>query len=148
MDNIFGAMASELQGLSSFVQQYIILNKVCQTSQSVMILLEHVRAQLDMLSLRHLSPSIMTHGYLRELLFKIQTELPHHLRLPVDPIKELWRYHKALRCVTLLEDKLLVLMTLALLDRESNFEIYLVINLHTPCNQRRTMTGGGCKISN
>ena len=54
-----------------------------------MTLLEHVRAQLDSLSLGHLSPSIMTPNYLREILTKIQTELPHHLRLPVDPTEEI-----------------------------------------------------------
>ena len=83
------------QELNYFVQQFfqlmMITNKVRQTSQSLTILLEHVRAQLDMLSLGHLSPSIVTPGHLRDLLLRVQTELPHHLRLPVDPTEGLWK---------------------------------------------------------
>lgn len=125
----------ELQEISGFMQRYFqlmaIKNKVGQNSQSLTTLLEHVRAQLDM-SLGHLSPSIVTPGHLREVLLGIQTELPHHLRLPVDPTKELWKYN-ALGCVTLLENrKLLILMSIPLLDRESVFEIYQVINLPMP----------------
>ncbi len=75
-----------MQELDNFIRQYFqllsITARVRQTSQSLMTLLEHVRAQLDSLSLGHLSPSIMTPNYLREILTKIQTELPHHLRLP------------------------------------------------------------------
>lgn len=56
-----------------------------------MILKEHVRAQLDMLSL-----GIVTPGHLRELLLKIQAELPYHFRLPMDPDKELWKYYNVL----------------------------------------------------
>lgn len=60
----------------------------------------------------------------------MQTELPQHLRLPVAPTKELRKYDSAFRCVTLLENrKLLVLMYILLLNRESIFEIYQVINL-------------------
>ena len=98
-----------------------------------MTLLEHVRAQLDSQSLGHLSPSIVTPNYLKGILIRIQTELPHHLWLPLDPTEELWRYYNVLGCVTLMEnDKLLILMSVPLLDRDSMFEIYQVINLPIP----------------
>ena len=59
------------------------------------------------------------------------------MRLPVDPIEELWKYYSALGCVTLIEnDKLLILMSVPLLDRDSIFEIYQVINL--PITYSRT----------
>ena len=137
VSNITESVKAELQELDNFIQQYFqllsITARVRQTSQSLMTLLEHVRAQLDSLSLGHLSPSIMTPNYLREILTKIQTELPHHLRLPVDSTEELWRYYSALGCVTLMEgDKLLILMSVPLLDRDSTFEIYQVINLPIP----------------
>ena len=88
VSNITELVRSELQELDNFVQQYFQLSsitaRVRQTSQSLMTLLEHVRAQLDSLSLGHLSPSTMMLNYLKEILTKIQTELPHDLRLPVD----------------------------------------------------------------
>lgn len=69
-------MANEIQVLSGFIQQDFqqisIVNKVLQSSQTLTILMEHVRAQIDMLSLEQLSPGIATLGNLRELLLKIQ----------------------------------------------------------------------------
>ena len=99
--NISAALEKEFQELNGFLQRYfqliITANCVRQTGQSLTILLEHVRAQLDMLILGHLSPSIVISGHLRELLLGIQTKLLHHLRLPIDPVKELWKYYNAIR---------------------------------------------------
>lgn len=135
--NNLEAVTDELQELCGFVQQYfqliIITNRVQQTGQSLIILLDHMKAQLDMLSLGHLSPSIVTLGSLKKLLLKLQAELPHHLCLPVDPTEELGKYYTALGYVTLSEDKkLLVLASIPLSNRESLFEIYQVINLYIP----------------
>ena len=132
-----GNVTDGLIELDNFVQQYFqlmaIITRVRQTSRTLITLLEHVRAQLDMLSLGHLSPSIVTPSHLRSILVGIRARLPHHLRLPVDPTKELWMYYNALGCVTLLEDdKLLVLLSVPLLDRDSIFEIYRVMNLPLP----------------
>ena len=113
VSNVTESVRLELQELNNFVQQYFqllsITARVQQTSQSLMTLLEHVRAQLDSLSLGDLSPSIVMPNYLKGILIRIKTELPHHLWLPVDPTEELWKYHSALGCVTLMEnDKLLI----------------------------------------
>jgi len=75
-----------------------------------------------MLSLGQLSPSIVTPSCLRSILVGIRAGLSHHMRSPVDPTKELWMYYSALGCVTLLEDdKLLVLISVPPLDRDSIF---------------------------
>ena len=142
VSHITETVRSELQDLNNFVLQHFqllsITARVWQTSQSLITLLEYVRAQLDSLSLGHLSPSIVTLNYLRGILIKIQTELPHHLRLPVDPTEELWKYYNALGGVTLMEDdKLLILMSVPQLDRDSTFEIYQVINLFLILRQTR-----------
>ena len=61
----------------------------------------------------------------------MQAELLHHLRLSINSIEGLWKYHLALSCISL-EDKLLVLVSVPLLDRDSTFEIYQVINMPIP----------------
>lgn len=61
----------------------------------------------------------MTPAHLREILVGIRTLLLHHLRLPVDPIEELWKYYRSL-----FDDKLLILLSVPLLDKDSTFEIY------------------------
>ena len=58
------------------------------------------------------------------------------LRFPIDLTEELWKYYSALGCVTFLEDKkLLVLVSISLLDRMNMFEIYQVINSTIPSHQ-------------
>lgn len=60
---------SELQELSDFLRQYFklmtITNGWRQTGRSLTIFLKHMKPQLDMLSLGHLSPSIAISGHLR-----------------------------------------------------------------------------------
>ena len=132
--NISETLEREFQELSGFMQQYFLLtivaNRVRQTGQSQIISLEHVRTQLDMLSLGNLSPNLVTTWYLRELLQRIQANLPHHLRLPVDPVKELGKYYSLLGSTTILEEvKLLVLVSVPLVERGSRFEVYELMNL-------------------
>ena len=70
----------ELEGLLlKYLQLLAIVNRVRQTSHTFTVLLEHVRAQLDMLYMGHLSPSMITPERLREVLLEVQAKLPHHL---------------------------------------------------------------------
>lgn len=137
MNNATIELAEELRELGGFVQLVFLLlmmtNRVRHMVQTLLTLLEHIMTQLDILSLGHLSPSVVTPNHLREVLLRIQTELPHHLRLPLDPTEGLWKYYISLGCVTLLEgSKLLVVTSLPLLDRNGLFEIYQVLNLPIP----------------
>lgn len=90
----------------------------------MIIVLDHVGDQFEMSSLRDLSSSIVTSSHLKELLLKIQTYLPGHLRLHVMEISQV------IKLITLPDDnKLLVLLVLPSLDRKGNFEIYQVISI-------------------
>ena len=98
--------------------------------------LAHLSSQLDMLSLGHVSPSIITPENLKKLLLEMQTKLPYHLTLPEDPTENLWKYYQSLSCTTILnEDRFLVIVSVPLLDRETTFEIYKVFNTPLPYNQ-------------
>ena len=103
MINVSETIAKEFQELSDFMQYFrliMITNRMRQPGQFLMVLLEYVKAQLDVLLSGHLSSSVVSPSRLKELLLEIQTELPHYLRLPVDPTKELWKYYSILSCVT------------------------------------------------
>ena len=134
LGNVTRSMSMELRRLRGFVKQLsMAISRLQQTSQSLHLSLAHVRAQLDMLFLGHLLPSLMAPTHLRDILLKIQTEFPHHLRLPSDPTRELWRYYISLGCITLVEEeKILALVPVPLLDRDSIFEVFQVINLPIP----------------
>ena len=47
--------------------------------------LDHIQLQLNMLSLGHLSPSVITPRGLKKLLTEIKGHLPEFLSLPYDP---------------------------------------------------------------
>ena len=137
LEQMTRSMSVELQKLEGFEAQFMQLlmaiNRLKQTSQALQLSLEHVIAQLDMLSLGHLSPSIVTPGHLRDILLKIQAALPHILRLPPDPSLGLWRYYNSPSCIILIEDtKLLALVPILLLNRGSIFEVFQTINLSIP----------------
>ena len=69
------AIAKELRELNDFIHQYshlmMITNRLQRINQFLMALLEHVKAQLDMLSLGHLSLSVISSCRLRRLLLEI-----------------------------------------------------------------------------
>ena len=137
LSNVSQSLSMELWRLRGFVKQFLQLsmaiNRLRQTSQSLRLSLEHVKTQLDMLFLGHLSPSLVAPAHLQDILLRIQTELPHHLRLPSDPTRELWRYYSSLGCLTLVEEgKILAIVPVPLLDRDSTFEVFQVINLPIP----------------
>ena len=90
-----------------------------------------------------LSPSIITPTWLKEVLLGIQARSLHPLRLPVDSTKQSWKYYSTLGCVTLLENKkLLVLISVPLL------EIYQLINLPMPYpkTNKKLEAVGRCKV--
>lgn len=49
--------------------------------------------QLNMLTLGHLSPSVISPKNLRSLLIGIASKLPPGILLPSDPTTELWNYY-------------------------------------------------------
>ena len=55
--------------------------------------------------------------------------------LPSDPTTELWNYNKILSCHTLLDmNRIVVAMSIPLLDYDSNFQIFKPFNLPIPVN--------------
>jgi len=96
---------------------------------AAMFCLEDLKLQLNMLSLGHLSPSIITPKFLKSLLISIATQLPPALSLPLAPVPHQWQYYKFLTCTTMLhENQILVIISVPLLDRNGQFEIFQVHN--------------------
>ena len=64
--------------------------------------MEHVQLQFNMLSLGHLSPSVITPRSLKGLLLEIENHLPEYLKLPYDPKGEIWGVNQTFTCTTVL----------------------------------------------
>ena len=137
LDKITRTFENQVVKLEEFVQIYLQLDLMIVQVKGMIIngrmYMEHLSSQLDMLSLGHVSPSIITPKNLKKLLLEMQSKLPYHLTLPEDPIKNLWKYYQSLTCTTVLdEDKILVIVSVPLLDRNTTFEIYKVCNAPLP----------------
>lgn len=143
LDNITEAIEGQLKELETFVQLYVQLDLITGELrlliQKAMFYAEHIKSQLNMLSLGHLSPSTITPGNLKVLLNEIKDNLPKYLELTEDPNKNLWFFYRFLTCTTVLHDsQILVIISVPLLDSNNKFEVYKAYNLPTPMHKNRT----------
>ena len=82
-----------------------------------------------MLSLSHLSPSLIIPQNMKHLLLTVKTKLPFSLKLPEDPATNIWYFYRTLICKTALDnDKLLNIINLLLRDQK---RVYGVFGIHT-----------------
>ena len=95
--------------------------------------MEDLQLQLNMLSLSHLSSSVITAQSLKRLLSEMKSKLPHHLTFPNDADRKLWTYYQSLTCTTILHRRMfLAVVYVPLTDRGNKFEIYNIINSQLP----------------
>ena len=123
--------------LEDYIRKYLhfstIINQLHQRLQTLLGSIRNLRVQLDMLSLGHLSSNIVDPTLLRDHLLGVQAKLPRHLKLPADPATELWHYYNSLSCLTLVENgRLLIVVSLPLLDSNDIYEVFRLINLPIP----------------
>ena len=92
--------------------------------------MEHIKLQLNMLSLGHLSPAVITPRGLKKLLVEIESHLPEFLKLQYDPKGKIWKFYQTLNCSTVLDEaRFLVIVSIPLLHKFNKFEIYDVFNM-------------------
>ena len=74
---------------------------------------------------------------LQDILYDIQKHIPEYLSLPQDP-KTIWYYYLSLTTVTIIKrKKLLTLVSLPLIDTNSQYVLYQIFNLPVPYNLTR-----------
>ena len=122
-----------------YVQLDLITGELRLLIQKAMFYAEHIKSQLNVLSLGHLSPSTTTLGNLKVLLNEIKDNLPKYLELTEDPNKNLWFFYRFLTCTTVLHDnKILVIISVPLFHSNNKFEVYKAYSLPTPMYKIRT----------
>jgi len=137
LENITQEIERQIVELGNFVQLYVQLDLITGELklliQKAMTYLEHLSSQLNMLSLGHLSPSVISPTNLKQLLKEISDRLPRYLELFGNPNKDMWFFYRFLTCTTILyDDKILTVILIPLLDANNKFEIYRTYNLPLP----------------
>ncbi|MET0106093.1 MAG: hypothetical protein ABW072_13270, partial [Sedimenticola sp.] len=122
-----------------YAQMDLILTGIRDAIQRGTLYLQNLRLELNMLSLGRLSPSSITPKNLRKLLIQIRSKLPSTLKLPEDPRSNIWYFYRTLICTTILDDdKIIVVITVPLLDFTGEYEVFRVHNIPLPmCNERQ-----------
>ena len=125
--------ASLEQFINLYFQYKLLLDEIKLKMQNAVVYLDNLRAELSMLSLNHLSPSTISPSNLRSLLLEIKDKLPATIRLPSDPITDIWYFYNTLTCTTYLDgDKILIVLSIPLLDFKEKFHVYKVYNFPLP----------------
>ena len=107
LGNITQALEREVFQVGQFVQLYLQLDSVIQAVRRTIWQAgsypDHIQLQLNMLSLGHLSPSVITPRGLKKLLTEIKRHLPEFLSLPYDPRGKIWKFYQTLTCATVID---------------------------------------------
>ncbi|XP_052082136.1 uncharacterized protein LOC127719850 isoform X1 [Mytilus californianus] len=130
-------LEKQIEVMGSYLQAYLHMDMIIGEIKDLMNIagdyLNHLQLQLNMLSLGHMSPSLISPGNLRVLLTDIKRRLPATLKIPGDEVKDIWNFYKFLTCSTVLdENKIIIIITLPLLDIRDTYEIYKIHNLPVP----------------
>ena len=131
LGNITQALACEVFQVGQFVQLYLQLTAIIKTARHTIwqakFYMEHIQLQLNMLSLGHLSPSVITPSSLKALLVEIENHLPQFLQLPSDQRGDIWKMYQTLACTTVHgKGHLLVIVSKPLLDKSTNLKFLTV----------------------
>ena len=128
--------------LTKVVKTYSKLNliiiEIKEAIDHALLFLSDIKNQLNQLSQGRLSPLVINPKQLQDILEKIQKEIPDYLSLPRDP-KLVWYYYQSLTSVTIIkENKFVTLVDLPLIDANSKYEIFKIINIPIPFNKTTT----------
>jgi hypothetical protein len=132
--NLFGI---QLQQLQHYVRLYALLDRAnAEIREMLNIARDHLqitRLQLSMLSLGHLSSTVIAPTELKSLLVGIKGQLSSQFTLPFDPVKDIWTFYKTVTCTTLIDnDHVIVVIAVPLLDNTGTYEVYKVHNIPVP----------------
>lgn len=127
-------LSSQINDVERFMQIYaqidIMISQIRQLISNADRYLDNLRIELSFLSLGHLSPNILGPKDLLELLNGLKTPIPKALKLPLHPARKLWEFYRILTCSAILDQtRLLVILTVPLLDADSYFELYSATSL-------------------
>ena len=140
LNNVQNEMRKEIEEniswkvfLSFYIQLRSIINNAGEMIMELNFYLEEIQVQLNMLSLGKLAPITVKPDKLKHILFDIQDKLPEPLRLPMNPKSNIWEYYRMLTCSVVFDsDKIFIIVSIPLIDRRNQFEVYSVHNLPIP----------------
>ena len=137
VQNVTQMIQSDIMELRVSSTAYFQINNfMAEIKRSVMaakFYIDELQLKFGMLSLGHLSTSLIAPKRLQNILADIKGRLPPHLQLTHDPIKDIWTFYRYLTCTTVIStEHVLVIVSLPLVNVNHKYVIYKVHNLPFP----------------
>ena len=137
LDNMTKFLTNDINLVARFVQLYtqldLSLKQIKRMIDDATRYIDHLRLELSFLALGHVSPNLISPEELSKLLFDLKSQIPRNFRLPTHPGRKLWSYFRNLNCAAVIEEnKIVIILTVPLLDSDDRYELYEVHNLAFP----------------
>ena len=127
-DQIVNNLLPFKQFVLTYFQIQLQLGELRDSLHRATTYIMRIEMKLNQLSLGHLSPTILPPFELQTMLLAVREKIPPRFMLPGDPAKGLWYFYRTLHCSAVVyDDKLIVLVSLPLLDSKGKFEVYKVM---------------------
>ena len=125
------------KSILSFLTSYSQLNTIIEDMEELAIeALKHIddlRAQLDMLALGRLTPSVVGPLHLREILREVAKKLPSNLFMPINPKNHIWEFYKRISCTSVFDTKhVLIVLDIPLGSYQDKYDLIRVFNMPLP----------------
>jgi hypothetical protein len=144
--DITDRLRKSIKGLShvqDYLELYAMLDRAnAEIRELLNIARDHLqvmRLQLSMLSLGHVSSTIISPSQLKSLLIDIKERLSPQFTLPFDPEHDIWTFYKTITCTTLIDKHhIIVVIAVPLIDNTGMYEVYKIHNIPVPYRFNQT----------
>ena len=125
------------KSIVNFLTRYTQLSMIADNLQELAVEsvqhIDELRAQLDMVSMGKLTPSVIGPLHLREVLREIQKKLPNNLFLPVNLKKHIWEFYQQISCSAAFDKQhVLIVLDIPLASYTNNYDLIKVYNMPLP----------------
>ena len=119
--------------LTYYSQLTIITDDMEELAMEAMNHLDNLKAQLDMLSMGRLTPSVVGPLHLREILREINKKLPNDLFIPIQPKNQLWEFYNRITCSSAFDrNHVLIVLDIPLGSYRDSYDLIQVYNMPLP----------------
>ena len=134
LEKLVSGLQKQIYETRYFLEMYLRLDLIVSEIQSMlsnaMFYLEHIKTQLNFLSLGRLSPSNLSPASMKSLLISIKSHLPPTLTLIGDSNTDLWVFYRQLKTIALIDnDQVVVIIHIPILQIISQYEIYKIFSV-------------------
>lgn len=134
IDILNDTLSKEIAETKHFLDLYtrldVLVDEIKTMLQGAMFYLQNLKQRIDFLTLKKVSPGVITPPNLLDVLTDIQIHLPPMLKLIGDPKTELWVFYQYLMSNVLFEgNRMVIVITIPLLQLDDKFEVYKAYNI-------------------